>query len=170
MKKNKLLLLFGLLLTASCAYGQGKYPKSLVIKRQGNLTTQVFQLHNIDKITFGESKMHVTMKNGWTVPENGLYALNQIEKCTFSTELPTTKNEEILQDKNSFACYEEGNMLHFIGLEKTDFYALRIFNVSGVLIYAMDNYNASDAINTAQWPSGIYLITLNNLPIKFVKQ
>ncbi|GAD06083.1 hypothetical protein HQ45_04765 [Porphyromonas crevioricanis] len=64
MKKNKLLLLFGLLLTVSCAYGQGKYPTSLVIKRLENKSTQVFYLHQLHKITFEAGKMQVTMQNG----------------------------------------------------------------------------------------------------------
>ncbi|WP_081773815.1 T9SS type A sorting domain-containing protein [Porphyromonas gingivicanis] len=170
MKKNKLLLLFGLLLTVSCAYGQGEYPTSLVIKRLESKPTQVFYLHQLHKITFEAGKMHVTMQNGWSLPENGIFPLKQIEKCTFSTELPTTDNEAIVPNEGVYSCYEEEDRLKFNGLDAQTSYNLRIFNVSGSLIYTAKQFQSSQSIDTSLWSAGVYLISINNQPIKFVKQ
>lgn len=110
------------------------------------------------------------MRNNWTIPEGGLYAINEIQKCIFSNELATTKNEEILLDPANYTCLEDGNKLFIKGLEPQKMYALRIFNVAGALIHQSDSFQAFQTIDIANWAAGVYLITINNRPIKFIKQ
>lgn len=170
MKKNGLLLLFGLILSLGWANAQTQYPMSLVIEQQDASANQVIPIRSIGKITFESGKMKITHRNGWALPADGLYALSSITKCRFSTELPTTGTEQILATNLDFYCFEEGGSLVVTGLDASKTYALNIFDVSGSLFFRTDAYKVGQRIDVTTWPSGVYLLSINNKPIKFIKQ
>ncbi len=152
-KKFKLALLISL----GCS---GTFAQSHLIVATAD-SDKSFDLESVDRITFTESQMNVTLMGGET--EN--FDFSEILKMYFGdnggVEMATA------DDSMQLIAAERGSRLSLKGVEQPqDTY---VFNSSGTLLLLQKQWDGS-MLDVSSFPAGTYLLVSGNKAFKFIKQ
>ncbi|WP_396189097.1 T9SS type A sorting domain-containing protein [Flavobacterium sp.] len=157
IKKFTFLLL---LFISSFTYAQTGV---LVTYYDGN--SQGFNIESSGKLYFDSDNLNVKLNSTTTTPTT--IPVTIIRKITFSTTLSTTLFAE---NKKNLILYPNPNSDIFrIKSDVTEKMKINIYSLQGQLVH-QGNYESDEAINVSYLPSGLYLVQVNDLTIKFSKK
>lgn len=143
----------------------------------GGVSANVMQIHfntdkpmsetdlsAIDKITFSETGFSVVLTDNATEA----YGYGEVEKITFSdinsvAEIGRGDNLNLLITPNPV-----DDIIRIKGYNSTEPAQLTIYSLNGAQIVRIENW-AGEPIDASQFPAGIYILSINNTTIKFIK-
>lgn len=134
----------------------------LVTYYDGN--TQGFNVETSGKLYFASDNLYLKL-NSSTTPTT--IPVNIIRKITFSTTLGTTTFEE---NSNNLVLYPNPSS-DVIKIESNveENLVVKIYSLTGQLVH-QGNYQSNENIDVLNLASGLYLVQVNGLTIKFSKK
>jgi len=159
---NKRIQLLGLiLLLSACLVTVKSQERNLVVKFK-NGTSNALSVRNIKKINFAASMMNINVFEG----TNSVYASSDIQKLYFES---ATGVQSVHDDGNMFLYPNPTKGLaYFKGLTE-ELVTVRLFNTSGVQVFAGKINSSVQSLDISFLPRGIYLINMNNQLAKLMK-
>jgi hypothetical protein len=159
--KNRIQILGLVLLSISCLSTVKSQQSNLVVKLKNGISNSV-SIRNIKKINFAESMMNINVFEG----TNAVYSNSDIQKMYFesATEVPS------VTEKVNLFIYPNPTtgLIYFKGL--TDEPAvMRIYNTSGIQLFAGKINSSVGSFDVSFLPRGIYLLNINNQLAKLIK-
>lgn len=129
-----------------------------------NGTTQGFNVTTAGKLYFASDNLYVKL-NGTTAPTT--IPVSIIQKITFGATLSTTTFGE---NENNLVLYPNPSSEVFrIQSNIDETLKIKIYSLQGQLVH-QGNYQTNEDINVSDLASGIYLVQVNGLTIKFSKK
>lgn len=160
MKHKKLLFLFVLLLGAATTIsGQTSLD---IIEWSGE--SKSVELRSIHKITFSENDLIVNYENEDAESVDML----SIRKLIF-TGNPTGIITPVSEENKITITLNHGDNRMFLNNLSDGKHQVRIYSASGSLTHNEEIMSGS-SINVSNLKSGVYVVTVNNQAIKFVRQ
>lgn len=128
-------------------------------------TTQGFNVENSGKLYFTSDNLNVKINSTTTTPTT--IPVTIIRKITFSTTLSTTTFGE---NKNNLVLYPNPSSDVFrIKSDVVEDLKVEIYSLQGQLVQK-GIYQSDEDINVTNLSSGLYLVQVNGLTIKFSKK
>jgi hypothetical protein len=128
-------------------------------------TTQGFNVENSGKLYFTSDNLNVKINGATTTPTT--IPVTIIRKITFSTTLSTTTFGE---NKNNLVLYPNPSSDVFkIKSDLAENLKVAIYSLQGQLVH-QGSYQSDEDINVSNLSSGLYLVQVNGLTIKFSKK
>lgn len=128
-------------------------------------TTQGFNVENSGKLYFTSDNLNVKINSATTTPTT--IPVTIIRKITFSTTLSTTTFGE---NKNNLVLYPNPSSDVFrIKSDVVEDLKVEIYSLQGQLVQK-GIYQSDEDINVTNLSSGLYLVQVNGLTIKFSKK
>lgn len=127
-------------------------------------TTQGFNVTSAGKLYFASDNLYVKL-DGTTTPTT--IPVTIIRKITFSETLATTTFGE---NKNNLVLYPNpsSNVIR-IKSDENETLRINIYSLQGQLVH-QGVYQSDEEINVSNLSSGLYLVQVNGLTIKFSKK
>lgn len=159
-----LLLAFGAM---GSLHAQTVYPKSLVIELNSQSSKEVYTIRSLQKITFAQGDMRVQFNDGTPLQQT---KIAQIKKLYFSTkDKPTSVEDVDLSTTSRLSWYEDNDMLHIVGLPEGSC-PVAVYRIDGSCIFSAEQINANSPIDMRSWPDGYYIVKINDVTLKIIKQ
>lgn len=128
-------------------------------------TTQGFNVESTGKLYFNSDNLNVKINNTIATPTT--IPVTIIRKITFSTTLLTNTFGE---NKNNFVLYPNPSSDVFkIKSDLIENLKVEIYSLQGQLVF-QGNYQSDQDIDVTNLSSGLYLVQVNGLTIKFSKK
>lgn len=159
--KKRIQFLGLILLLSACLVTVRSQESNLVVKFK-NGTSNTLRVKNIKKINFTASMMNINVFEG----TNSVYASSDIQSMSFesATGVPS------VHDNGNMFVYPNptSGLIHFKGLTEESV-TVRLFNTSGVQVFAGKINSSVQCLDISFLPRGIYLINMNNQLAKLIK-
>lgn len=127
-------------------------------------TTQGFNVNIAGKLYFASDNLFVKLDE--TTPPTTI-PVTIIQKITFSSTLATTN---FGANKNNLVLYPNPSSDYFkIKSDTNEELKINIYSLQGQLVH-QGNYQSDEDINVSNFSSGLYLVQVNGLTIKFSKK
>lgn len=160
MKTIKKITFLLLLFVGSFTFAQTGV---IVTYYDGN--TQVFNVESSGKLYFDSDNLNVKINSTTTTPTT--IPVTIIRKITFSTTLSTTTFGE---NKNNLVLYPNPSSDVFrIKSDVSEKLKINIYSLQGQLVH-QGNYQSDEDISISNLSSGLYLVQVNGVTIKFSKK
>lgn len=127
-------------------------------------TTQGFNVTTAGKLYFASDNLYVKL-NGTTTPTT--IPVTIIQKITFSTTLASTTFGE--NNKYLVLYPNPSSDIFKIKSDVNEGLKINIYSLQGKLVHK-GNYQSDEDINISNLSSGLYLVQVNGLTIKFSKK
>jgi len=128
-------------------------------------TVQGFTVAESGKLYFESDNLYIKTDAVTTAPTT--IPVNIIRKITFSNALATTT---FGSNKNHLALYPNpGSDVIRIASDANEILKIRVYSLTGQLILQV-NYQPNQDIDVSKLSSGLYLVQVNGLTIKFSKK
>ncbi|MBP7368221.1 MAG: T9SS type A sorting domain-containing protein [Paludibacteraceae bacterium] len=157
--KKSIRQLFGILVCLSPFFSMSGFGQTMnIILPDG--TTNSFFLSSDSKIYFENDNL-LYNENNFSIP------VDQIRKITFSTSSGVGNVAE--EGKNFFISPNPAKDEITLKNVPNEICSVKIYNLTGKLMFSQNLNPASTIINISSLPKGIYLVKVNNSTAKLVK-
>ncbi|WP_374542983.1 T9SS type A sorting domain-containing protein [Flavobacterium sp.] len=145
--------------------GSFSFAQTGVLVTYYDSNTQVFNVESSGKMYFDSDNLNVKINSTTTISTT--IPVTIIRKITFSSTLSTTTFGE---NKNNLVLYPNPSSDVFrIKSDENEKLKINIYSLQGQLVH-QGNYQSDEDINVSNLSSGLYLVQVNGLTIKFSKK
>lgn len=158
---KKLFIFFAILFSGSL------FAQTEVFIHYLNNTEETYSITENGKIYFSENNLLIKEDSGTAVSID----VSSIRKLIFNN-LTDTATPGIFQNATDIYIYPNPatDYINIACTEHSEPIQVKIFSLSGMLVWQNLNCNPNEAIDISYLPAGLYLLNINNKTIKFSKR